>query len=236
MKNEMPVFIYSMVPLQTTSYRNFFETGPIKSLLENPGQLRYAGWDLTTNGAAKIIKGEYFELTSAERKRIQVYEDGSVFVRVSADSDYLSWGMNDSKFRETPRLNTLALIEFSLNFCILCSALTKFMEPHPTEVEFKVEIRNAFFDKSKLFLIPHPVSTSWFMYTDDRCFAPEPSATLRLPVATEQLQARPDVVAFLLVRQIFLWFGASPDTIPYSSQEHGLKFIDENMIRNARSS
>ena len=236
MKNEMPIFIYSMVPLQTTSYKNFFETGPIKSLLENPGQLRYAGWDLTTNGAAKIIKGEYFELTSAERKRIQVYEDGSVFVRVSADNDYLSWGMNDSNFRETPRLNTLALIEFSLNFCRLCSALTKFMEPQPTEVELKVEIRNAFFGNSKLFLVPHPVSTHWFAYTDDRCVAPESSTTRRLPVATKQLQLRPDVVAFLLVRQIFLWFGASPDTIPYTSSEDDLKFIDEDMIRNSRSS
>jgi hypothetical protein len=98
MKNEMPVFIYSMVPFQTTSYKNFFEAGPLKSLLENPGQLRSAGWDLTTNSHAKIIKGDYIELTSAERKRIQVYEDGSVFVRVSADNDYLSWGLNDNQF------------------------------------------------------------------------------------------------------------------------------------------
>ena len=236
MKNEMPIFIYSMVPLQTTSYKNFFEVGPLRSLLEKPGQLRYAGWDLTTNGPAKIIKGDYIELTSAERKRIQVYEDGSVFVRVSADNDYLSWGVNESNFREAPRLNTLAVIEFSLNFCRLCSALTKFMEPQPPEVEMKVEIRNAFFDQSKLFLIPHPVSTHWFLYTDDRCVAPEPSTTRRLSVPTELLQSRPDVVAFLLVRLIFLWFGASPDMIPYSSSEHDLKFIDENMIRNSRSS
>jgi len=112
MKNEMPVFIYSMVPLQTTAYKNLFEAGPLKSLLENPGQLRYAGWDLTTNSHAQIIKGDYIELTSAERKRIQVYEDGSLLVRVSAANDYLSWGLNDNNFREMPRLNTLAMIEF----------------------------------------------------------------------------------------------------------------------------
>src|SRR6267154_2958288 len=233
MKNKTPVFIYSMVPLQTTSYKNFFEAGPLKSLLEKPGQLRIAGWDLTTNDHAKIIKGDYIELTSAERKRIQVYEDGSVFVRVSADNDYLSWGLNVNNFREVPRLNTLALIEFSLNFCRLCSALTRYMEPHPPDVELKVEIRNAFFDTSKLFLIPHPVSTNWFTFTDDRRVAPEPSTTRRLSVATEQLQSRPDVVAFLLVRQIFLWIGATPDMIPYSSSKQNLKFIDENKIRNS---
>ena len=236
MKNEMPVFIYSMVPLQTTAYKNLFEAGPLKSLLENPGQLRYAGWDLTTNSHAQIIKGDYIELTSAERKRIQVYEDGSLLVRVSAANDYLSWGLNDNNFREMPRLNTLAMIEFSLNFCRLCSALTKYMEPQPTEVELKVEIRNAFFGTSKLFMIPHPVSTISFSFTDDKHVAPTASTTRRLPVATEQLQSRPDVAAFLLVRQIFLWFGVTPDVIPYSSSEQNLKYIDENKIRNSRSS
>lgn len=236
MKHEMPVFIYSMVPLQTTAYKDFFEARPLKSLLENPGQLRSAGWDLTTNDHARIVKGDYVELTSSERKRIQVYEDGSLFVRVLGDNNYLSWGLSDTNFRETPRLNTLALIEFSFNFCRLCSQLATYMEPQPREVELKVEIRNAFFDTSKLFLIPHPVSSYPFAFTDDRYVAPEPSTTRRLSVATDQLQSRPDVVAFLLVRQIFLWFGATSEMIPYSSSEQSLRFIDENKIRNARSS
>jgi hypothetical protein len=235
MTNEMPVFIYSMVPLQSTSYKNFFEDGALKSLLENPGQLRSAGWDLATNGRARIVRGDYIELVGADRKRIQVYEDGSVFVRVSADNDYLSWGVNDSVFREMPRLNTLAVIEFSLNFCKLCSSLTTYMGPQPLEVELKAEIRNAFFGDSKLLLIPHPVSAHSYMFTDDRQVAPEPFTTRRLPVATQQLHFRPDVVAFQLVRQIFLWFGARPNMIPYSSSEQDLKFIDENKIRNARS-
>jgi len=236
MTNQMPVFVYSMVPRQTTSYKNFFEAGPLALLLENPGQVRGAGWDLTTNSRARIVKGDYIELTSGERKRIQVYEDGSVFVRVSAANDYLSWGLNENNFRDMSRLNTLALIEFSFNFCKLCSTLTRYMEPQPSEVELTVEIRGAFFGESKLFLVPHPVSSYGFMFADDRCIAPEPSTMRRLSVATEQLQSQPEVVAFLLVRQIFLWFGASPDRIPYSSGEQNLKFIDENKIRNSRSS
>ena len=234
MKNEMPVFIYSMVPLQATRYENFFESGPLRSLLENPGQLRNAGWDLATNGGARIIKGNYIELTSSERKRIQAYEDGSIFVRVAADNEYLSWGLNDEHFRAMPRLNTLALIEFSLNFCRLCSDLTKHMEPQPHAVELKVEMRNAIFNASRLFLIPHPVSASSFKYSDDRYAAPESSTTRRLSVETKQLQFRPDVVAFLLVQQIFLWFGVVPDKIPYSSSEQNLRFIDEKKIRNSR--
>src|SRR5258708_21094788 len=145
MKNEVPFFIYSMVPVEKTSFKYLFETGPLKALLENPGELRYAGWDLTTQGQARIVKGHYLELKSAERKRLQVYEDGSFFVKVSADQDYLSWGVNEETFRSALRLNTLALIEFTLNFCILCARLIKHLEPEPSQVDLNVEIQNAFF-------------------------------------------------------------------------------------------
>jgi hypothetical protein len=235
MKTDTPVFLYSMVPVETTSYRKFFERGPLWEVLEKPGQLRYAGWDLTTHGQPRIVKGEYLELTSAERKRIRVYEDGSVFVRVSADQDYLSWGLNDAQFKEMPRLNTLAVIEFTLNFCKFCSGLVVHMDPEPSQVELTIEIRNAFLGESKLFLIPHAVSTNWFRYTDDRHSAPAPSANRRIRVPIEQLKSRPDVVAFLLTQRLFLWFGLTPDRIPYASADGDLKFIDELQIKTSRS-
>jgi hypothetical protein len=233
MKNESPFFIYSMIPVEKTMFTSFFETGPLKSFLENPGQLRYAGWDLTTGGQARIIKGHYLELKSAERKRLQVYEDGSLFVKVSADQDYLSWGVNDETFRRAPRLNTLALIEFSFNFCLLCAGLIKYLEPEPSQVDLNLEIRNAFLGESKLSLIPRPVSRFGFGY-DDRYPAPEPSMKRRVRVPTEQIKARPDVAAFSLVREIFIWFGITPDTIPYASVEDGVRFIDRDKIENSR--
>jgi hypothetical protein len=234
MTNDSPVFIYSMIPIEKTMFKHFFETGPVKSLLENPGQLRYAGWDLTTQGQARIIKGQYLELKSAERKRLQLYEDGSFFVRVSADQDYLSWGINEETFRITPRLNTLALIEFSLNFCLLCAGLVKYLDPEPLQIDLNVEIWNAFIGESKLRLIPHPVSSYGFGYGDSHP-APEAFTKRQIRVPTEELKTRPDVVAFLLVRQIFIWFGVMADMIPYASAEAGVRFIDADGIKNARS-
>jgi hypothetical protein len=235
MKTDSPVFVYSMIPVETTSYKNLFERGPLWSLLEKPGQLRYAGWDLTTNERVRIIKGEYLELANAERKRLQVYEDGSFFVRASAGQDFLSWGMNSANFKESARLNTLAVIEFSLSFCNLCSALVRYMDPEPSHLDLIFEIRNAFLGESKLFLIPHFVSSHSFTFSDDRHYAPDSSGTKKIRVAIEQLKSRPDVVAFLLVRQIFLWFGVQPNMIPYSLASGDLKFIDEQQIKNARS-
>jgi hypothetical protein len=235
MKNESPLFIYSMVPVEKTTFKHFFETGPLKSLLENPGQLRNFGWDLTTQEPARIVKGQYLELKSAERKLLQVYEDGSFFVRVSAAHDYLAWGVNEGIPQQWGRLNTLALIEFSLNFCLLCARLVEHLEPQPSEVVLRVEIRNAFFGKSKLYLTPHSVSSYSFGFGDDSKIAPESSMKGHVQVLTERLKSRPQEAAYLLVRQIFIWFGIREDMIPYASVENDVRFIDANKIKQARS-
>jgi hypothetical protein len=65
MKNERPVFLYSMTPAGKTVVKNFFEPGELAKLLENPGQIRHAGWDLNTCERARIVKGEYMEVTNA---------------------------------------------------------------------------------------------------------------------------------------------------------------------------
>src|SRR6266849_503363 len=109
-----PVFVYSM-SARGTAFKNFFEPGELKKIIENPGQFRPSGWDLITRDRARIVKGQYFEVSSAERKRIRVYQDGSVIVRVYGDEDFLSWGQNKNNFQQSPRVNTIALIEFTLN-------------------------------------------------------------------------------------------------------------------------
>jgi hypothetical protein len=38
MTSKLPIFIYSMVLAGNTAYRDFFDSGPLKSLLEDPGQ------------------------------------------------------------------------------------------------------------------------------------------------------------------------------------------------------
>lgn len=237
MKTDRPVFIYSMTPRGRTAYKQFFEPGDLKKIIEDPGQIRYAGWDLTTRDRARIVNGEYLEVTSAERKRIRVYEDGSVLVRVSGDEDFLSWGQNANNFDQAPRLNTLSLIEFTLNFCRLCSRLVQLLEPQPLEVTLKVEIKNAFFGNSRLFLIPYPVSSWTFAMTDNRHSAPEASMARRVTVATDQLRTSPNTAAYALLRLIFYWFGVERADIPYTSvASDGSRFVDENLIINSRPS
>ena len=149
-----PVFIFSMMPRYATSFKDFFESTRLRSALETPGQIRPSGWDLNTHGRAQIVKGEYLEVKSAERKRIQVYEDGSIFARVPGDQEFLGWGVNDETFNAMPRLNTLSLVEFTLNFCNLCSALIKFMQTDHLTLNSLLRLRMPSLTHPSSFLFP----------------------------------------------------------------------------------
>jgi hypothetical protein len=236
MTSPRPVFIYSMTA-RGTAFKNFFEPGELKKIIENPGQLRPSGFDLATRDRARIIKGQYFEVSSAERKRIRVYQDGSVIARVSGDEDFLSWGQNTSNFDQSPRLNTIALIEFTLNFCRFCSQLIPFLEPKPQQVNLKVDIRHAFIGQEKLFLIPYTVSSWAFTTTDGRKDAPEESMVRMINADTDVLRLTPAYAAYKLVSQIFYWFGVEDEQIPYTSQSStGERFVDQALIIHSRGS
>lgn len=232
---ENPTFVYAMIPRGNSSFRNFFETGPIHELLEHPGELRYAGWDLQTRDRAKIIKGEYLEVKSRERKLVRLYEDGSLIAKVAADNSFLGWGQSDDGFKQSPRLNPVAITEFSYNFVSLGARLVKLLSPLPRTVNVRVEIRNAFFEDSKLYLLPYGTNTYEWMFNDERHHAPEKSMLREIEVSAEELISRPEVVAYVLVERIYAWFGVSAEKIPYTSSDGQKKFIDVEKIKGVKN-
>ena len=72
-----PTFVYTARPTTRVRLRGIFAQGPLKELIENPGTLRYAGWNMETQGQSRIVKGEYLEVAVGERKTNQLYEDGA---------------------------------------------------------------------------------------------------------------------------------------------------------------
>ncbi len=231
-----PVFVYSM-SARPTVFKNFFEPGELKRIIENPGQLRPSGWDLITRDRARIIKGQYLEVSSAERKRLRVYQDGSVIARVYGDEDFLSWGQNKNNFQQSPRVNTIALIEFTLNFCRFCAQLIPFLEPKPQQVNLKVDIRHAIIGDQKLFLIPYAVSSWAFTMTDGRHYAPEEFMIRTISTDADALHLTPGYAAYKLARQIFYWFGVENEQLPYTSQDStGERYVDKELIIHSRPS
>jgi hypothetical protein len=235
---ETPTLIYGMTPggePYKSLFKSFFETGPVKELLERPGELRYAGWDLQTLDSARIVKGAYLEVKNGERKIIRLYEDGSLIAGVGADQGFLGWARSEAEFKQKPRLNPVALTEFSYNFVNLCSKLIKLLEPFPETVILRVEIRNAFFEGSRLYVSPYPIGTYGFLSDSGQYTAQESSMRREIEVPSEGLASRPEAVAFLLVERIYTWFGVPSDKIPYVSSDGHEKFVDAKRIAAIKS-
>jgi hypothetical protein len=232
---ETPTFIYAMSPLERSSFDTFFEAGSVTEILRNPGQLRPSGWDLTTSDNPRLVKGEYWEVKQADRKLIRVYQDGSLLVRVAADNTYLAWGRNLVHFRQQPRLNSVAMTEFSYNFVLLCGRVLQLMHPIPNSVSLFIGIKNAFLDKEvPLYVTPYPTHTNGWQFDQEQFPAQDHSMERSFSVQSQELISRPGLSAYLLLKAIYTWFGVTADRIPYVRTHENERFVDPADLLNLK--
>jgi hypothetical protein len=200
-------------------------------LLEHPGELRYGGWDMQTQDIARIVKGEYLEVRNGDAKQIQLYEDGTLIAKLAADANFLAWSSKDPALR----LNPLAFMEVLFNFVHLYSTLMGRMLVLPHEVTFREQIEHAWIGEgsAKLSLSAYGVnSLEWQMDIPElRHHAPEPAMMREIRVPTMELQGSPGRAAYLLAEKIYLWFGMTPEKIPYTSGVGQAKAVDPETFK-----
>jgi len=228
-----PFYILAAAPTKPGKLKKIFESGPdsIMNLLQNPGQLRHAGWDLNTYDSPQIIKGEYLEVKDG-RKLIRLYEDGTIILRALADNNYLGWGQFEEQFKKFPRLNSIALIELTYNFIDFYGRLSGHFESNPEKIRIRCELRNAFLtDSAKLILAPGPVGSVGYEGGFFKKEAPENNMSKQIDSELADIQNSPAYVVYELIKELYLWFGYTTDKIPYTSEdEQGKKFIDMKQI------
>lgn len=230
--SDTPIFVFTARPTSRVRLRGIFEQGPLKELIERPGTLRYAGWNMETQEQSRIIKGEYLEVALGDWKTIQLYEDGMLLAKVKADADFLAWGSrSDEGFEKRPRLNPLALIEFTYSFVDVFSRVLQHADPQPTTSVLQVSIRNAFRAEERLYLNPYGLEAVAHMIDQNRYRAPENDGEISIQVDAGLVRNNVPRAAYLFVERIYLWFGAPVNQIPYTSGEGDAKVIDVEILR-----
>lgn len=226
-----PILVLSAAPVEPTTLKGFFETGEnsVFQHLRNPPKIREMGWDLTTLDQPKILKGECWEVTNSERKRIRVYEDGTVIFRAFADSTFLGWGQDPDKFISKPRLNPIAIVELHYNFVVFVSLMAKLFSDCPNKLHFQMDLINAWFGESKLFLCPGIADK--FIFDSDRHEAPEAVMLREKEISINDLRENQAGVGFQLVSLLYSWFGIPVEGIPYIARDgQGNRAIDPTQI------
>lgn len=223
--HEKRVLVLSAYPTEFSQLRTLFskEADSIRRRLENPPDLRYSGWDLGTGDHANSLQGELARVTNGARKVIDLYRDGCLIFAGLADHNFLTHGMEIDQ-----KLNSLALVEVILNFTRFYALVLNDLGERPPEVVFHVEFRNLHQRNLKTFLAPFQINSIRFRCDDGENVAPSDSWNKKFAVKTANYDA--DLLAYEIVREIYVWFGHTEEVIPYMLITDGKRIIDEKQI------
>ena len=224
MKNQR-VIVFAAYPRWTGQLRTIFSTaeGSIWRKLENPPILRQGGWALQTFDHARIIRGEMIRVEFREEKTIDLYRDGALIFAASADRDFLGWNGTP----KSPKIHTLALIEATYNFINFYKLVLEDFVEKPEVITIRVDFRNMHLHGIKTHLNP-------FNWADEsgRRYAPDNNGTITKDFRVEDFHV--GVIAFEVLKEIYLWFGLEEDKIPYTKTEGELKMVDPEAIANIK--
>jgi hypothetical protein len=231
--NKTPLYILAAAPDESVRFEKFLdvdEKSP-KDLLEKPSYVRYLGWNMLTLDQAKIRDGSYWEVKNGDQKTIQLHRDGSLLAVAYADSSFLGWGQSEEKFVNNPKLNALAIIEYTYEFVELYRQILRQVGPVKS-VTFKVRLVNTKLSSGKfLILRPSPINNLMQPLNKggvgviERDFSQDIQDTL----IGGTYESR--YTAFSILKEVFVKFGITPDKIPYSGTDENKRgFIDINQF------
>jgi len=213
-------------PTENIELKTVFSEAPgsIRRLLENPPELRNHGWGLGTGAQAILVGGESIRVESF-REVVDLYRDGFLILKAEVSRDFLAWSAQDSA-----RIHPLALVELIDNFARFYRLVLDDARNRPQNVEFRRELKNMHWEGKKTLLPAGPVGTWDWKYGTGSKEAPAENWTKAIKVDTKTYDA--DRVAFLLVQELYYWFGHSKEDIPYTKQIADTNVIDAEQIAN----
>lgn len=219
-ENKRPKYILVATPVDATKVSGLFTTGPgsARQILENPKTFRHNGFDLDTRSRANIVDGECLETSLGDRKRLRLYEDGTFIVQGAADYSFLGWGPYEPEFNLKPRLNSIAIIEFTSLFIYTYKEVLKKLEPNSSKIKLHMEFRNGAVGNQRLYMSPYAVgSIEWMFNEDSHKLVDKPKAEIF--VSCDSIMQDVDHVAYQLVEKLYLLFGMFTNMIPYTANE-----------------
>lgn len=218
-----PRFYLTAAPFERVEIPTLFRRDGVVSVLEEPPTLREPtlGWDLWTLDTARLIGGRKALLTNGYRKRLALFTGGSLTF-VASCTEFLGWPRGAAKFVEDPALNSVGLIELTLNFTLTAAAVRDYLEPAPSRLRIWSGFRDlALPSGTRVYLEPYA--------EDGRPHVAPAGAHDFPPREFDWSDDFPEAAAYALVLQTNEWFGVDGATIPFL--DHERRLLDSAALR-----
>lgn len=225
-------FALGAIPVESVEISSIFETrdAEVVRLIERPPELRRGGFDLDTGSSARILRGQLRRAVAAGSKVLELWRDGTLIFGATGDEDFLCWGRRPPGMSFL-RINPLVLIESTYLFAELSRLVFEKAQPKPKVIQFTVELNNLILDGKPCVLTPGPIGSLGWEFGSD--FRQPPQQRASFLVQWNDFPINPGRVSFLLVREIYRWFGIEDENIPYKDGEEFV--ISPDLIRKAGS-
>lgn len=213
-------------PVPRSELRSIFSDHPnsIRRAVEDPPELRAHGWGIRTGGPARFVDGDFVQ-TESDREVLNLYRDGELIVATRIDRNGLAWADDtDSRF------HPLAFVEFVTNTLGFFRLVLTDMRIQPQSLEVEVRLDNLFMDSKGTSLPAGPINDVGWTFSAKSAPAAEWSRTITVDPSTYD----PARAAFLLLREIYVWFGHPEQAIPYITGTEDDKVVDISGITAIR--
>jgi hypothetical protein len=203
------------------------EDNEITRLIQKPPTLRPHGFDLEV-GEIPILasKGRMRRANRSGYKLLELWRDGCV-VFIADGAEFLCRSRKGPL--ETPlSVNPLVLAESALLFCKLAQEIYSRSIPRTRSAQYLIEFRNLDVGRVKPVLRPEELG-EWFFSGGKE----GETGGDRLTITADPTQD-PDITAFQLISEVYVWFGIEKDRIPYTTTRDGERRIDSDKIRSLR--
>jgi hypothetical protein len=215
-----------VTPAPPSELRSIFSEQPnsIRRALENPPELRPRGWGIATGATAQFIDGEFVE-TEGFRKVIELYRDGQLIAVTAIDRESLAWAD-----KSDARIHPLALVEFVTNALIFYRLVLSDMRSPPQALHLELRLNGLIENREGTSLPSGALNNVGWTFGARQASTTACTRAVTIEMSTYE----PARAAFLLLRELYVWFGHSDDDIPYTSGTGDDRVIDTAAIANIR--
>jgi hypothetical protein len=191
----------------------------VVKLVDNPPQLRSRGFEIEAGNYSEIVQGQLRRNIVERYKLIDLWRDGLFMYIAPGDEDFLGWRMGGED--KPIHISNYVLAESILVFCWLMIFVFSEADPKPSVLRLTVGFDNITRPSGPATLRDAPESRIPVGHVHR---APEKRVEVHQVV--EYMEYDPARVAYLLMEDIYHWFGFDSQAMPYVDKSGPVPKLD----------
>ena len=154
---------------------------------------------------------------------VDLYRDGTLIFSCQANESFLAHASQGK-----PKINPVALIEVTYSVFSFYELVINDFDSIPESITVRVDFNNMFLNDVKSYLLPYGVNSTSQLFENEKHLAPKDKATLSMTFSTKDF--KPEVIAYNVLKEVYLWFGIEEEKIPYKKEgPEGFEIDTENI-------